>query len=65
MEKYIKSEIQKYRQVKKLLTIIEDADNPLSKKLRSEISIDVIEAMHAYVTMREDEGMQLLAYPKN
>jgi len=65
MEQYIKNEIERYKQIKKLLLIAMDGDHPLHKKIISELTVEDFIKMEKYVREREDEGMALLAYPKN
>lgn len=64
-EKYLKKEIERYRNCKKLWEVIVDTDHPLNKKVRNELTIEQITRLANYIKQREDEGLNLLAYDIN
>lgn len=65
MEEYIKKEIQRYKELKKIWEIIIDTDHPLNKEVRSQLTLEDINNLAVWIKQREDEGIQLLAYDRN
>lgn len=65
MEQFIKNEIEKYKSLKKVYEILMDADHPLHNDISKMLTLDQVLQLTLYINERKDEGMDLLAYPKN
>lgn len=65
MEKFIKDEINRFKEAEKLWTIVCDTDHPLSKELRESLSIDEITKIALFIKESRDNGIHLLARDKN